>query len=138
MPETLPLTYDAIQPGQALGPVEHEVTAEMVRDYGIATGDPGPGPGEDGEPLAPPAMVTIFSTALLGDASVNRPSGGIHAKQAYRFLAPLRVGSRVTTRGRVLEKFIRNGRKTIVYEAITCDERGVEVARCIVTSIIPV
>ena len=81
--------------------------------------------------------MTVFSTALLGDAGVNRPSGGIHAKQEYRFLAPLRVGSRLTTTGTVREKFIRNGRKTVVYESSTVDERGTELARCVVTSIVP-
>jgi acyl dehydratase len=135
------LTYDAIQIGQELGPVEHHVKAEMVRDYARATGDAGAAmSGEsspDGVPLAHPAMATIFSTALLGDASANRPSGGIHARQEYRFLAPLRVGARVITSGRVLEKYIRNGRKTVVYESRTVDERGVEVARCVVTSILP-
>lgn len=129
------LTYDRIEPGMVLGPVKHQLTVEYVRDYCLATGRA----WDDGSAgrAAPGAMATIFSTALLGDAGVNRPSGGIHAKQTYHYLAPLRVGSEVTTTGRVIERFIRNERKTVVYEALTVDESGRALARCVVTSIIP-
>jgi len=133
---TQALTYDSIQVGRTLGPVVHELTPEYVRDYRVATGADAPVAAGVGS-VAPGTMTTIFSTALLGDAGVNRPSGGIHAKQQYRYLAPLRVGSRVTTTGRVIEKFIRNGRKTVVYEALTVDEQGRELARCTATSIVP-
>jgi hypothetical protein len=130
------LTYDTIEVGMALGPVEHALTPEAVRDYLVATGHPAG--AETSPPVeAPGTMSTIFSTALLGDAGVNRPSGGIHAKQSYRFLAPMRVGGRITTTGRVVDKFIRNGRKTVVYEAVSVDEQGHETARCTVSSIIP-
>lgn len=134
--ESRKYTFDSVQVGLTLGPVEHELTEDYVRDYLAGTGAEKPLLDKKGRPLAPPAMTTIFSTALLSNAG-GSSSGGIHAKQQFRFLRPFRVGTKVTTTGRVVEKFVRNGRKTVVYEAITRDAANQELARCVVTSILP-
>ena len=120
--------------GQALGPVRHRVTARMIRDYAEATGDRhawhvGGAPPYAG-PVAHPAMATIFSTRLLGRSGIDRPSGGIHAKHEYEFLGVVRAGQTLTTTGRIVEKYLRRGRKYIVCEALTADETGRTVARC--------
>ncbi len=134
-------TYDSVEVGQELDPVEHHVTAEMVRDYAEATGDRSPwhtgAESPFGEAVAHPALVTVFTTAVLERSAKGGPSGGIHAKQEYEFLAPIRIGSTITTRSTVTEKFIRKGRKTVVYQSESVDERGVTVARCRVTNLVP-
>ena len=151
-------TYDTLEEGQAIEPVEHQITEEMVRGYIEATGDTPP-PGENRSGLddrgggaglavpqvpvapqvlvAPPGLVTVFTTALLEKSASGGPSGGIHAKQEYEFLAPIRVGARIVTSATVAEKYLRNGRRTIVMAARSIDEQGVEVARCRVTTILP-
>ena len=126
--------FDTIEVGQSLGPVTHHVTAEMIRAYTESTGDLHPD-YLGAAPIAPPAMATIFSTRLMGRVGIDRPSGGIHAKQEYEFLAPLRAGQTVTTTGRVVEKTVRRGRNYVVYEALSVDESGRAIARCRVTQI---
>ena len=85
-------TYDSMEVGQALDPVEHRVTAELVREYAEATGDRSPwhtgAESPFGEAVAHPALVTVFTTAVLERSAKGGPSGGIHAKQEYEFLAP--------------------------------------------------
>ena len=134
-------SFAALEVGEDLGSVVHDVTPELVRDYAESTGDThGWHTGGDspfGEAVAHPALATIFSTRLLVHSGYEHSSGGIHAKQEYEFLAPMRIGARVTTRGTVTEKYIRNGRNYIVYETCSVDELGVDLARCVVTIIVP-
>ena len=133
--------FETLQVGQDLGSVAHDVTPEMVRDYAESTGDThGWHTGGDspfGEAVAHPALATIFSTRLLVSSDYEPSSGGIHAKQEYEFLAPMRIGARVTTRGTVTEKYVRNGRNSIVYETRSVDELGVDLVRCVVTIVVP-
>ena len=126
--------FDRIEVGQTLGPVQHHVTAEMIRRYAESVGDAHPSYA-GASPVAPPAMATIFSTRLMGRVGIDRPSGGIHAKQEYEFLAPLRAGQTVTTTGSVVEKTVRRGRNYVVYETLSVDESGRAIARCRVTQI---
>ncbi len=130
------IRFDALQVGQRLGPVTHHVTAEMIRRFSAAAGDADPDYA-GGAPIAPPAMATIFSTRLMGRVGIDRPSGGIHAKQEYEFLALLRAGQTVTTSGTVLEKSVRRGRNYVRYETLTVDESGTPIARCRETQILP-
>jgi acyl dehydratase len=129
------LTFDQVQVGQTLGPVAHEVTRDFVRRFAEATGDRHPEYLTEA-PVAHPLLATLFSTRLMGRVGIDRPSGGIHAAQAYAFLAPLRAGQTVTTTGRVTAKFIRRDRKYVEFEALTVDAAGQPIVRCTVTSIL--
>ncbi len=135
-PDAFPnaLRFADLRVGQTLGPVTHHVTAEMIRRYASSTGDAHPD-YQDQSPIAPPAMATIFSTRLMGRVGIDRPSGGIHARHEYEFLAALRAGQRVTTTGRVVEKTVRRGRNYVAYETLTVDGAGRPIARCRVTQI---
>ncbi len=132
--------FDDIQIGDKLGPVRHHVTADMIREYALASGDKhlwhtdGAPPFE--APVAHPAMATIFSTRLMGRSGIDRPSGGIHAKHEYEFLGAVRAGQTLTTTGQVVEKYIRRERKYVVCDSLTVDEGGRPVARCRVTQIL--
>lgn len=139
--EPVALKWDDVVIGQPLGPVQHHVTERMIRDYAEATGDKhlwhvGGAPPFGGA-VAHPAMATIFSTRLLGRSGIDRPSGGIHAKHEYEFLAPVRAGQTLTTTGRIVEKYIRRERKYVVCDALTVDEAGRPVARCRYTQAVP-
>jgi len=134
-PAPKPILFDDIRVGQALGPVTHDVTVEMVRRYAEATGDAGP-EARAADPVAPASMAALFSTRLMGRVGIDRPGGSIHAKQEYRFLAPLRAGQTATTTGTVVEKFERRGRRYVVFETLTVDAQQRPVARCRVTSIL--
>lgn len=133
------LTWDDMAIGAALGPVRHRVTAKMIRDYAGCTGDihlwhMKGAPPFDGI-IAHPAMATIFSTRLMGRSGIDRPSGGIHAKHEYEFLAPVRAGQTLTTTGKVADKYLRRGRKYVVCHSLTVDEAGRAVVRCRFTQV---
>ena len=132
--------FEDIEVGDRLGPVQHHVTAQMIREYGQATGDKHlwhtDGAPPFAEAVAYPAMATIFSTRLMGRSGIDRPSGGIHAKHEYEFLGAVRAGQTLTTTGQVVEKYIRRERKYVVCDSLTVDESGRPVARCRVTQIL--
>ena len=134
-PALKPILFGDIAIGQELGPISHNLTAEMVRRYAEATGDSSPEAFAD-VPVAPPSMATIFSTRLMGRVGIDRPAGSIHAKQEYSFLAPIPSGQVVTTTGKVVEKFEKRGRLYVVFETLTVDARNRPVSRCRVTSIL--
>ena len=134
-PALQPILFDDIQVGQTLGPVVHDVSADLVRRYAEATGDASmdfSGPA----PAAPPSMATIFSTRLMGRVGIDRPAGSIHAKQEYRLLAPLIAGQDVTTTGEVVEKYEKRGRLYVIFETLTVDSNQQHIASCRVTSIL--
>jgi exonuclease VII large subunit len=48
----------------------------------------------------------------------------IWAKSEHEFLKPMKVGSKVTISGRVVEKYEKRGRYYLVSEYETVDEKG--------------
>ena len=135
------MRFEDVYVGQALGPVEHHVTEQMIRDYAEASGDTQPWHTQGAPPydglIGHPAMATIFSTRLLGRSGIDRPSGGIHAKHEYEFLGAVKAGQTVVTSGKIIEKYERRGRKYLVCEALTVDEAGRPIARCKYTQAVP-
>jgi acyl dehydratase len=49
---------------------------------------------------------------------------GIWAKSEHEFIKPMKVGSKVFIRGKVVDKYIKRGREYIVSEFETVDENG--------------
>jgi acyl-coenzyme A thioesterase PaaI-like protein len=49
---------------------------------------------------------------------------GLHARMEFNFLEPIRLGMRVRTRGKVIDKFERRGKPYMVTEYVTEDETG--------------
>ncbi len=140
-PKLKSLKWDEVAVGDKLGPVQHRVTAHMIRDYAKSTGDLHRW-HLDGVPhfpaaVAHPAMATIFSTRLLGRSGIDRPSGGIHAKHEYEFLGLVRAGQTLTTSGTIAEKYIRRERRYVVCDALTVDETGRPIVRCRYTQAVP-
>ncbi len=55
---------------------------------------------------------------------------GLHAKMEFNFLQPIRVGMRVRSRGKIIDKYIRRDKKYMVTEFVTTDEDdGTELIR---------
>ncbi len=132
-------TYETLAEGQTLPPLRSEVTPAFVADYRHAIGDPDDGAPPTALPLTdvPPAVVTIFTTDVMGRSGIDRPSGGIHFKHRYRYLAPIRLGATIVTTGQVARKFLRDGRKVLVFETACRDAVYGPVAECTVTMIYP-
>lgn len=119
---TAPVLFADVPVGQDLPAVEVEVTTAMVTDYLEATGGPAAVPGPDGRVVAPPTLAAVLLKPIL--SSLRSPPGGIHAKQLFRFHAPIVAGSTVTTTARVRDKEVRRGRNYVVMETEILDTTG--------------
>ena len=123
-------TEDQIQVGDELGPYEYVVTPEMVQKMTGAIEEPNPWylkSSPFGGPIAPPTItgndyIEVFATKY----ERGRP---IHTKAEHEFLNPIRIGKRLTVRGKIADKYERKGRDYIVIESVTKDEDGVEIVR---------
>lgn len=128
--------YDTIQIGEVLGRKEVLITKEMVATCAQAYESTHPwyfGASPYGGPIAPP---TIFDNDTLNilDEQYER-FGSIHAKQAWEFKNPLRIGKTVTLTVTVTEKFFRRERPYLVMELVAVDEDGTEICRSKHTSL---
>lgn len=112
------LTYDTARPGEELGPIEYKVTAEKLAAYRSAVADPGA------------VLLTIGSkdySHLL--ATKFERSSRINAKHEAWYSGAAEVGGMLTTRGRIVDKYVKRDREFIVVETWTEDESGRELVR---------
>ena len=109
------VTFDELQIGQELAPVSFEISSAVVEKYLIATGDAS-------TPRTDPQVVPPVMTAIVVRRTTERlvsPPGGIHAKQHYRFRAPMHAGDVVTTDAVIADKYVKKGRQYVVIESRT-------------------
>ena len=127
------LVYDEIEIGREFDPPEVILSEEAVRKYLQAVEDNSAiyrdkDAAEDegvGWPVAPPTTAAIFSrTSVLLQKEGKLPPGAIHARQEFQFVSPTRPGDTLTTKAKVVEKFIRKDRKWMVIESTTKNQRG--------------
>jgi hypothetical protein len=131
-----PFNYDMIQIGEVLGEQEVLLTDAMIRTCAQAIESSHPWYFEDspyGGRLAPP---TIFDndTLRMLDEQYER-FGNIHAKQAWEFFSPARLGTQVRLTVRVIDKYIRRNRPYLVMELVAVDEDGLTLCRSTHTSL---
>jgi acyl-coenzyme A thioesterase PaaI-like protein len=72
--------------------------------------------------VAPPTL--LANQALHLRHSKYIVHAGLHAKMEFRFLEPMRVGVRVRSRGKVIDKYERRGKQYMVTEFVTEDDGG--------------
>lgn len=103
------MVLDSSLIGMASEPRTFEVTAEAVRTFMEATGDPGL---QSGQPLqyAPPTFPTTFRMGVPGLAIDSSRMQLLHGEQAYNYTRPLRIGEQVTCVARVVGVTERSGR----------------------------
>jgi acyl dehydratase len=134
MPKTF--DYETIQIGEVLGRKEVRITDELIRTNAEAIESQHPWYFEAspyGGRIAPP---TIFGddTLRILDEQYSR-FGSIHAKQAWEFKYPARLGHGVTLTVTVTDKFYRRERPYIVMELVAVDDEGIELCRSSHTSL---
>lgn len=128
--------YDTIEIGEILGQKDVLITDEMVQTSAHAIESTRPWYYKDspfGGRIAPP---TVFDNDTLNilDERYQR-FGSIHAKQAWEFKNPLRVGKRVSLTVTVIDKYIKRERPYLIMELVAIDEDGVEICRGVHTSL---
>lgn len=123
-------SYESIQVGEELGRKEILITDEMIRAGAGAIESTHPWYFEDspfGGRIAPP---TIFDNDTLRMLDENYERfGSIHAKQAWEFKNPARLGKKVTVTVRLVDKYVKRDRPWIVMELLVVDEDGLEICR---------
>jgi acyl dehydratase len=117
------IAYSAVQVGEELSSTDFIVKPEDVDTFAYAVEDLHPWYFEDspyGGPIAPPTL--LANQALLMRHNKYIVDAGLHAQMRFEFVRPIRVGMRVRTRGRVIEKYEKRGRHYMVTEFTTTDE----------------
>ncbi len=120
-----PFVFEQIVPGEELGPLTYEITAEKLAAFRAATGNP--------EAL----LLTIAAKEyayLLWAAYTEVVS--INAKHEAWYGKPPRPGDVVTARGRIAQCYEKRGRRYLVIETRSTDQDGVEICRNRVTLLI--
>lgn len=120
------LRYDEVSVGSVYPPepLAFEVSAVTVDGFLAATGnDDDFYVPEKGLRRAPSMIASVYLIDLL--KARRNPPGGIHAKQAIKFLRPLVVGETLMLQARVVDKYVRKERPYVVsdFEARGSDGR---------------
>lgn len=92
-------------------PPVFDVSQEVVDRFRVATLGAGAVLAE-GAGLAPTMLAGVYTRSAI--AALKGPPGGVHAKQRFRFVRPVRVGDRLTTTLEIREKYAKNGRNYVV------------------------
>ena len=124
-----PQDYDQMIVGTPLGPIDVTVDDELARSYAYTVDDFNPWClWDQGSPfggrIAPPVAIAVRLLrlwSLVYDATTDR---SLHAKEEFRLYKPIRIGQRVTLKGRVADKYIKRDRQWVVYESEALAEDG--------------
>lgn len=117
------LTYEAVTVGEEFMSDDFLVKPEDVDTFAYAVDDHNPWYFEDspmGGPIVHPTL--LGNQALLMRHGKYVVPAGLHAKMQFEFVEPARVGMRVRTRGKVIDKYERRGRHYMVTQFETRDE----------------
>ena len=131
MVEFKTISYEVVTVGEEFMSDDFLVKPEDVDTFAYAVDDHNPWYFEDspfGGPIAHPTL--LGNQALLMRHGKYIVPAGLHAKMQFEFLEPVRVGMRVRTRGKVIDKYERRGRHYMVTEFETrAEETGTALTR---------
>lgn len=123
MVEFKTISFEVVQIGEAFRSDDFLIKPEDVDTFAFAVDDHNPWFFEDspfGGPIAHPTLTG--NQALLMRHSKYIVPAGLHAKMQFEFLEPIRVGMRVRSYGKVLDKYEKRGRHYMVTQFETRDE----------------
>jgi len=113
------LTLDALQVGEEFVSDETLVIPGDIEAHSYAVEDDHPWLAEG---LAPPTFMANQALHLRHSKYIVH--AGLHARMEFNFVEPIRVGMRVRTRGKVIDKYERRGKPYMVTEYVTEDDTG--------------
>lgn len=114
--------FDAIQIGQDLGTVEMTLDEDTVDDR-LKLVQWQARELVDRLHIAPPG-ITVHQHPRMRFATLTSVRAAIWAKSEQEFLKPMKMGSKVFIRGRIVDKYVKRGRNYVVTEFETVDEDG--------------
>lgn len=130
-PEQRSAYFADLEAGQDWGIHHWTLTPQFARGWSEVTGDDFPVYHDSAEtravygaPLAPPGIAFIFLTEAIQALMPNRAPGGVHVRQALRFLAPIHVGDTLGTTLTIVRKYLKRERKYVEMQTVTRNQRG--------------
>ena len=117
------INYEAVTVGEEFMSDDFLIKPEDVETFAFAVDDHDPWYFEDS-----PFGGTITHPVLMGNQALFMRHNkyiipaGLHAKMQYEFVEPLRVGMRVRSRGKLIDKYEKRGRHYMVTAFETRDE----------------
>ncbi|MBN1383107.1 MAG: hypothetical protein JXA41_15690 [Deltaproteobacteria bacterium] len=114
--------FDKIPIGFEMGPLELLLDQEMVNDY-MQTAQWETTDVAQSHRYAPPGMTVVYHSRIKFQARPDLKAA-IWAKTEHEFVKPLKMGSTISIRGRVIDKFVKKDRNYLVCEFETRDENG--------------
>lgn len=126
-------SFDATYVGMDLGTLELTVDAAAVaaRVSAVQWGHPDL---LERDCLAPPGTTIELHPRMRFERFPNLRAG-IWAKSEHEFFKPLKIGTKVTIRGKVVDKYTKRGRYYVVSEYETTDGSGQLLMRSRETSV---
>jgi acyl dehydratase len=117
------ISYEKVTVGEEFRSDDFLIKPEDVETFAYAVDDHNPWYFEDspfGGPITHPVLMS--NQALLMRHSKYVVPAGLHAKMQFEFLEPMRVGMRVRSYGKVIDKYERRERHYMVTQFETRDE----------------
>lgn len=125
--------FEAIPIGFEVGPLELTLDEETVRERAeLIQWEEERLISELG--IVPPGATVAHHAHMKFDALPDLKVS-IWAKSEHEFIKPMKVGSTITIRGRVVEKYTKRGRNYVVTEYETVDESGEVLLRSVETGL---
>jgi hypothetical protein len=125
------IPWESVDVGTELGAVETDISERAMFAYQKDWDDPNPWYTEAspwGGPVAAPAfMAGLTGFNLLATRFNTRATVGV--KTAHKNLAPVFTGQKMTTKGRLTDRYIKRRREYVVVESSSYDESGNEFRR---------
>lgn len=114
--------WEALPIGLEMSPLEIILDNNTVKDRSNLV------QWENQEPLeelgfAPPG-ITIANHAWMKFKTLPDLRASIWAKSEHEFLKPMKVGSKIYIRGKIVEKYVKRDRNYVVADYETVDEAG--------------
>ena len=136
------MAVDTSKIGKTYPPAEYEVGREKIREYANAVGEDNPvhhdraAAQEAGfrDVVAPPMFAVVYSAPAMGPAILDPELGinlmlMVHGSQEFVWSEPVCSGDIITTEASVKELFEKDGKQFFVFESVSTNQDGAEVAR---------
>ncbi len=143
------MAVDTSKIGKTYPPAEYEVGREKIREYANAVGEDNPvhhdraAAQEAGfrDVVAPPMFAVVYSAPAMGPAILDPELGinlmlMVHGSQEFVWSEPVCSGDSITTQASVKELFEKDGKQFFVFESVSTNQDGAEVARGTWTNIV--
>jgi acyl dehydratase len=134
--------------GKTYDPATFEVDADRIRSYADAVHEDNPvyhdadAAREAGfrDLVAPPMFAVVYSAPAMGPAIMETIGEGlprmVHGGQEFQWGEPVCAGDTITTEASVKEIYEKDGKAFYVFESVSTNQAGQEVARATWTNIV--